>query len=146
MLLGLTYFFDPLNASVEGSYRFYHDSYDIFAHTATLAWHQHLGTHLLVEPLLRFYEQSEASFYTPEGVAGYFPGDGITRPANYSADYRLSNFLSLTCGLQVTVIIKERVYVDLGYHRYEMHGLDDVTSSLLYPKANIFSAGLRVWF
>jgi hypothetical protein len=144
--LGLTHFFESANASIEGTYRFYHDSYDITAHTLTLNWHQHLGKHLLIEPLVRFYEQSEASFYTPLGVPGYFPGDGIARPANYSADYRLSQFWSLTYGLQASVIIKEKFYLDLGYHRYEMRGLDDVTSPLLYPKADIFTVGLRVWF
>ena len=145
-LVTLTHYFDPLNASVEGSYRFYHDSYDIFAHTVAVAWHQRLGQHLIIEPLIRFYEQSDASFYTPLGVPGYFPGDGISRPAHYSADYRLSHFLSVTYGLQASLILKEHIFVDVGYHRYEMHGQDNATSPLLYPKANIYTVGLRLWF
>lgn len=146
LLLTLTQYFDPLSASLEASYRFYHDSYEVFANTAGLTWHQRLGKHVLIEPMVRAYEQSEASFYTPLGVPGFFPGDGIARPANYSADYRLSEFWSLTYGLQASLIIKDSIYIDVGYHRYEMRGLDDVTASVVYPNADIFTVGLRVWF
>jgi len=36
----LTYFVSPVNASIEGSYRFFHDSYGVFSHTLELTWRQ----------------------------------------------------------------------------------------------------------
>ena len=143
----LLHFFDRLNGSGEFTYRFYHDSYDVYAHTAALAWHQRLGGHLILAPAFRVYEQSTASFYTPQGVPGLSPIDGDrTRPKYYSADYRLSHMLTLTYGLKVTIIVADWLYLDVGFHRYEMYGLDSITSPSAYPKANIVTAGLRLLF
>ena len=142
----LTHFFDPLNASAEFSYRFYHDSYGIFSHTATATWHQKIGKHVVLSPTFRFYEQSEADFYQTS-VPGFFPSDGNPdRPQYFSADYRLSQLISLTYGLQATIFIKDWLTLDLGYHRYEMYGLDSATSASAYPKANIYTIGMRVFF
>ncbi|MDB6034995.1 MAG: hypothetical protein JWM16_5333 [Verrucomicrobiales bacterium] len=143
----LTHFFDRLDGSVEVTYRLHHDSYDVFSHTAAVAWHQKVGTHLILEPMFRFYEQSAAYFYFPEGVPGFSPADGdLTRPAVYSADYRLSHMFTLTYGMQATIILKDWLHLDMGYHRYEMHGLDHITAASAYPVANIVTAGLRLWF
>ena len=136
-LTSLTHYFDPLDASIEGSYRFYYDSYGICAQTLGLTWHQWLGKHVILEPAFRFYEQSAASFYSP-----LFHED----PANlkfYSADYRLSNFYSLDYGLSATFILCDHARFTLGYHRYEMAGLDN-TVSAMYPKANIVTIGLSI--
>lgn len=139
-----THHFDSLDASLEGSYRFYNDSFGVLAHTVTLAWHQRLGKHFIVEPLFRFSEQSAASFYTT-GFSGPFvaaltPGG----PGGmHSSDYRLSNFYSLDYGLQATVVLNEHVHLVAGYHRYEMRGLDN-TDPAMYPKANIFTTGISI--
>jgi hypothetical protein len=133
----LTHYFTPLNASLEGSYRFYHDSFDVSAHTVSLTWHQWLGKHLIVEPTFRFYEQSSASFYSPLFNAN---------PADlkfYSADYRLSEFYSLDYGVQATVVLNDHLRLIGGYHRYEMNGLDN-TVTAMYPQANIFTAGISI--
>ena len=135
----LTHHFDSLDASLEGSYRFYHDSYDVFSHTLGLTWHQWLGRHLMVEPLFRFTEQSAASFYTTT-----FSGPFTTNPKGYySSDYRLSNMFTLDFGLQATVMINDHLRVVAGYHRYEMAGLDK-TSAAMYPTANVYSVGFSI--
>jgi len=142
--VSLAWYFDPLNGSAEAAYRFYHDSYDIFSHTASLAWHQKVGKWLVLNPFFRYSRQTAASFY-----ATRFPGDPsdpespIPIPKNYSADYRLSQLETFAYGITATLMIKERVYLDAGYNRYEMYGLDHSTSSSAYPKANTWSAGLR---
>ncbi|MCX6895531.1 MAG: DUF3570 domain-containing protein [Verrucomicrobia bacterium] len=142
----LTHFFDPVNASAELSYRFYHDSYGIFSHTASVTWNQKIGKYLVLSPIFRFYEQSEADFYRGS-VPGFFPSDGNpARPQYYSADYRLSKFISLTYGLQASVFIREWLTLDLGYHRYEMYALDSATAASAYPNANIYTIGLRFFF
>jgi hypothetical protein len=140
LFTSLTHHFDSLNASLEGSYRFHHDSYGIFSHTIGLTWHQLIGQHLIVEPMFRIYEQSSADFYYLS-VNGFFPSDPFPRPAYYSADYRLSKFYSLDYGLEVTGIINDHLRVTAGYHRYEMNGLDN-TPSAAYPQANVFTVGL----
>ena len=139
LFLSLTHYFDKLNASLEGSYRFHHDSYEVFSHTLGLTWHQRLGNHFIIEPMFRFYEQSAASFYTTTFSGGY-----STDPAGlHSSDYRLSEFYSLDYGLQATVIINDHLRLIGGYHRYEMRGLDG-TDAAMYPKANIFTVGLSI--
>ena len=145
LFTSLTHHFDSLDASLESSYRFHHDSYDIFSHTLSLTWHQWLGKHFIVEPIFRFYEQSAANFYKL-GVNNYFPGapfPGGENPAYYSADYRLSEFYSLDYGLDATVIINDHFRVTAGYHRYEISGLDK-TPAAAYPQANIFTIGLSL--
>ena len=144
--LTLTHHFDSLNGSAEVSYRFHHDSFDIFSHTVGLTWHQRIGKFLIVEPLVRFYEQSAASFYRLS-VPGLTPDDeDPARPNYYSADYRLSNLYTLTYGVQASVIITDKLHLDVGYQRYVMEGLDDKTLASAYPKAHIVNAGLRLWF
>ncbi len=144
LFTSLTHHFDSLDASIEASYRFYHDSYDVNSHTAMLGWHQWLGKHLMVEPLFRFSEQSAASFYTTGFEGSFFavqPDNNV--PGMHSSDYRLSHFYSLDYGLQATVIINDHLRIIGGYHRYEMNGLDKTTADM-YPNANVFSVGFSI--
>ena len=136
----LTQYITPLNASVEGSYRFFHDSYGVNAHTIGLAWYQKLGSRVVIAPMVRYHRQSAADFYAP-----MFP-DWAQRPRYYSADYRLSELDTITGGLTVSVKAMDWLSFDFGYKRYVMNGLDKVTSQSAYPSANIFTIGARVWF
>lgn len=145
-LLGLTHYLDALDASIETSYRYFHDSYRIHSHTVSATWNQKVGKRLVVSPMFRFYNQSEASFY---GVM--FDGDP-TDPSNlppsryYSADFRLSSFNTLTYGVKLMFRVDDHITVDLAARRYDMNGLDGITSPLAYANANIFTIGLRIWF
>lgn len=134
LFTSLTHYFDQVNASIEANYRFYHDSYDVYSQTVGVTWHQRLGKRWIVEPFARFDYQTAASFYS---TLFYDP-----TPAFHSSDYRLSEFYSTDLGLQVTYIVCEHFHVTAGFHRYEMHGLDNVTSAEMYPKANVVSAGV----
>jgi hypothetical protein len=139
----LTHFFQRVNGSAEFSYRFYNDSFGIVSHTATATWHQRIGKHLILSPIFRCYEQSAADFYRTS-LPGFEDDPGV--PQYYSADYRLSHLVSLTYGLQATVFIVDWLSLDLGYQRYQMDGLDSVTSQSAYPNANIFTIGMRIFF
>lgn len=149
VMLTLTQFVDPLNGSAETSYRFYHDSYGIYSHTAALAWYQKIGKHLILAPMFRYTEQSAADFYYVS-LPYYENQDdnptGVVIPAHYSADYRLSHLETFTYGIQATIICCDWLKFDLGYKRYEMQGLDNTTSQSAYPTANIFTIGTRVFF
>lgn len=141
----LTQFITPANASIEVSYRLHHDTFDVWAHTASLAWFQKIGRHVTLQPIARYYDQTAASFY-----ATHLPGDpslsldGI--PSFYSSDYRLSAFHSWTYGLVATLKLHDRVSIDAAYKRYEMIGNDSVTPASAYAKANVFTFGLSLTF
>ena len=139
LFTSLTHHFDSLAASLESSYRFYHDSYDVFSHTIGFTWHQWFGRHFIFEPFVRFNEQSAASFYTTQ-----FTGPYSTDPGGYhSSDYRLSNMYTTDLGLQATVVINDHMRFVAGYHRYEINGLDKTTADM-YPKANVYSVGFSI--
>ena len=139
---GATHFFDPANASLETSYRFYHDSFDIYAHTLGLTWYQKLGKHVIIAPFFRYYYQSAADFYHVQ-----LPGDPSDPanptpiPAYYSADYRLSELQTFTFGSKVIFQINDHIRIDAEYARYDMEGMNGRTSQDAYPKANVFSIG-----
>lgn len=135
-----TRFIDPLNGSADVGYRFYHDSYGIFAHTLETAWHQKIGNHLVLTPSFRYYWQSAASFYY------VLVPDFDHLPPYYSADYRLSRFQSFNFSIALTYRVMKNVSIDLAYSRYIMQGLDGITSQSAYPAANVGSVGIRIWF
>ena len=129
-----------MNASVEVSYRLYHDSFDVWSHTASLQWFQKLGRHVILAPLLRVTEQSAASFYAP--VFSGVPSDRTY----FSSDYRLASLNTVTAGIEATIFAAEWLHLNFSYFRYEMRGNHAGTPADTFPKANIFTAGLRLWF
>jgi len=135
-----TQFVTPADGSCELSYRFFHDTYGIFANTVELDWHQKIGKNLVISPMFRYYIQNSADFYY------LLVPDSNTRPAYYSSDYRLSEFESFATGVTITWRIVKHLSFDASYMRYVMRGLDGITSQSAYPSANVFSIGLRVWF
>jgi hypothetical protein len=134
-------FITPLNGSYELSYRFFHDTYGIFANTAELDWHQKIGKHVVVTPMFRYYVQNAADFYYI-----LVPDNNNVLPGYYSSDYRLSQFESFATGVTVTWRVYKHLSFDASYMRYVMRGLDGATSQSAYPSANVYSLGLRLWF
>jgi hypothetical protein len=145
LFLSATQAVPRLNASVEGSYRYYHDSYGIIANTVGIQWFQKIGQVAIVSPSFRYYRQGAAHFY---GIQ--FPGDPDFDPSHvpryYSSDYRLSFLETFTLGIDGTIHLGERCDFRLGYQRYWMRGLDHQTLQSTYPGANIFTIGLSYSF
>lgn len=147
----LTQFFTPVNGSAELGYRLYHDSFGILSHTVSLNWYQKIGKCVIVSPMFRFTDQNAADFYMTQLPGDYTLNDPsdpyyAPLPEYFSSDYRLAAMQTFTCGISATAKIKDRVSIDLAYKRYESFGTDGVTSPLLFPKANVFSVGFRIWF
>ncbi len=145
----LTQFVEPLKGSAELTYRFYHDSFGLFGHTATLEWFQRLGKHVVISPLVRYYEQSAADFYRLSFMADPSdpndPGNALI-PKFYSSDYRLSRLRTWTYGAGATARLGRWLFLDAAYKRYEMSGLDGATSASNFSNANIYTLGLRLHF
>ena len=136
----LTQFITPLHGSLEGSYRLYHDTFGVTAHTVSLAWYQKIGESLVLSPSFRYSRQSAADFYYE-----ILP-DINNVPKYFSPDYRLSEYQTFTYGLTLNWKVQKWLSIDAGYKRYIMEGLDNVTSKAAYPSANVFTVGARIWF
>lgn len=108
----------------------------------------------MLSPSIRFYSQSAASFYAPNTTITLDSNDP-SLPAQltdyynnviHSADHRLSRFDSVTYGVKLTATLHEHVWLDFAYKRYEMRGTDGVTPASVFPSADVFTAGLRLWY
>jgi len=135
--LSMAHFLETIRAGVEGGYRLYSDSFGVMGHTASVRWLQRLGDHLVLEPMIRYHEQSEADFYDVR-----FSGNHDA----YSSDYRLSSLAAFSYGLKLVWGVQQRYSVDVGYERYEQTGRDEKTLADLYPSADVLTAGARLWF
>jgi hypothetical protein len=74
------------------SYRYYWDTWDIKSHTLDLKYRHELDGGNYIEPLIRLYSQSAASFYTGALIQGH------PLPDFASSDYRLGTLQTLTLG------------------------------------------------
>ncbi|MFA6286260.1 MAG: DUF6850 family outer membrane beta-barrel protein [Opitutaceae bacterium] len=151
VFLGTNRHFEKLDGALDASYRLYHDSFGITSHTVELKWIQRLGSHFTVEPLARYYVQSQADFYyydldkagigtsvVPSGETGTGAGPF------YSSDYRLSKMETMNLGLKLSWIINDHCSLDVAYERYLMRGLDNVTPTSAYVDANVFTVGFKL--
>ncbi len=136
---------EAYDGAIEASYLFFHDSYGSSSHTLSATWFQNLGAKFILAPALRYYEQDAADFYHVS-----LNGTSITpllAPSSqapyYSADYRLSHLRTVTYGVKLVWHPVDAVQLDLSYDRYDMKGLDGVTSASAYPRANTLTAGIR---
>ena len=138
---------ENLNASVEGSYRLLDDTFGITSHTLEMKWFQRLGERLILEPSVRYYQQTAADFYRVS-----FDGTSVT-PSNvatgqapyYSSDYRLSEMRTWMLGVKLLWEVTDGFAVDVSAQRYLMDGRDGVTSPSAYADANVFTVGLKLW-
>jgi hypothetical protein len=145
-LASMNHAFTDLNAALQASYRFYHDTFGTNAHTIELLWLQRIGRKFILQPELRLYEQGAANFYYYNlDLTSILPPFGLP-PAQgpfYSSDYRLSAFRSTTYGLKAIWTVTARLQLDVELQQYDMRGTDGKTSQSAYPSARILTAGAR---
>lgn len=135
-----------LNAALEGSYRFYADTFGITAHTIEAGWFQHVGSRIILEPFARLYEQSAAKFYY------YNLNDTSIIPIHvptvgggpfYSSDFRLSSMADYGYGLDFVWKASGWAQIDVAFEQYNMRGRDGATPQSAYPRAGITSVGIK---
>ncbi|HBJ89091.1 MAG TPA: hypothetical protein DDZ21_03905, partial [Gammaproteobacteria bacterium] len=83
------------DGALQANYRYYHDDFGISSHTLDLSWFQNINRSFQVAPMLRYYSQSAADFYTNI--------DDFTKPLTepQSSDYRLSAFGAFSGGINL---------------------------------------------
>jgi hypothetical protein len=102
-----------LDATVNLSYRYLHDSFGSSSHAAEFAWNQPLPDGWSMVPRLRYYTQSAADFYfDPPFPQGFVFG----QPS--SADTRLSAFGALTSGVSIAKRLPDGWSFDVKFDFY----------------------------
>lgn len=102
------------------------------------------GTQLAYQNGSFIAELGEPEF--PSDPTGYDIVTVPAAPSYYSADYRLAHLDTWSYGIGISWKPTDWLSLNFGYRRYEMNGLDGVTLASAFPKANIFTVGLGIWF
>ncbi len=114
---------EALDAALHLDYRFYHDDWDIQAHTISGDWIQPLGNGWSITPRVRYYSQNAANFYAPYLVSNQSEKyDPKLLPKNYSSDARLSGYGALSGGLTVTKKFAKGLELQAGAEYYTHEG------------------------
>jgi hypothetical protein len=106
-------YFERYSGALHADYRYYSDNWEVGSHTFDVSWHQEFKQTWTITPGVRWYQQSESSFYAPYYLAPR--ADGF-----YSSDYRLSDFTAMSYYLDLRKKLDE---VDLVF------ALENYTSS-----------------
>lgn len=155
--LSLEYkYYLPYRASIDGSYRFYTDTWSIIAHTFTLGYTQPIGQSWILDGTVRYYRQREASFYSD--LYPYFDSQNFL-----ARDRELAAFDSVTLGGGVTYQLPitryswlQRSTMNFRYDRLSIHYKDfrDVlipaegpgTEPFYVLDANVMQFFLSAWY
>ncbi len=114
---------DALDAALHLDYRFYHDDWDIQAHTISGDWIQPLGDGWSITPRVRYYSQNAANFYAPYLVSKQSEKyDTKLLPKNYSSDARLSGYGALSGGVTINKKFAKGLELQAGAEYYTHEG------------------------
>ncbi|MCW1925349.1 DUF3570 domain-containing protein [Luteolibacter arcticus] len=149
--LGARHYFEPLDAALDGVVRFSHDDFGILSQTVQIEWRQEIGDHFQAVPFIRYYHQDAADFFTNslDGFSGKPPTFPDGSGPNYSADYRLSSFDSISGGLRLNYQFNDHFGLSAAYERYVMGGTggpSERSPDQAYADADIWTFGIHAAF
>lgn len=122
------------SAVTDASVRWYHDSWGIDSMTYVLSEHMPLGKAVYVEPGLRFYRQTAASFFSN------YLGIDVPLPDYLSSDSRLSRFHAWTFSMKTGAHLTRRLEVYGSVERYIQEGQRfDRTAPGVLARTDLFS-------
>jgi hypothetical protein len=101
---------------LDASYRYMTDDWDIDSHTLDVRYRWPMGDSRYLEPHLRYYTQTDASFHQV-GIV-----DGAALPAYATNDYRLGNFDAITVGLKYGWTTKNDNKMSVRVELYQQNG------------------------
>lgn len=142
------HYIQSVDASIQLTYRFFTDDWNIDGHTFEVTWNQKLGAQWIVSPVLRYYTQSRAGFYHPtlDGTDIEPLSDYTGTGPYYSADHRLAQLDTVTYGVQVSWQALDWLSFDAAVERYAMQNQDDLAPDSAFPGATIINVGAKIWF
>jgi len=147
VLATLNHAFPDLHAAVEATYRFYHATSGTNANMVQFTWIQRLGDHFVLQPDVRWYEQTAANYYyydlTQTSIVPTGPAPNPQGPF-FSSDYRLSALRSVSYAMKVVWIVNSWLQIDVAARKYDMHGRDSATPAVAYPRATITTLGAKI--
>ena len=145
-LLSINRAFPGLSGALEGSYRFYHDTYHIDSNTFETAWFQHVGRNVILRPDLRFYQQGAADFYHYNlDTTNIFPTHLPTFQAPfYSSDARLAAFHGFDYGIKAIWAVTGWLQFTASIEKYTQRGTDGVTPQSAFYQAVIQSVAAKI--
>jgi hypothetical protein len=133
---------------------YYRDTWGISSHQFELSWYQTFGDSLQITPTVRYYSQTGSNFYVP--YLKIRKGHDYEPPDNFSSDYRLSAYGSLSFGAKAEYAFHTPWLRDIEWRgrvsveRYLSSGDLSMTSvSVPAPglvSFTVFSLGLSVVF
>lgn len=141
--------FESLHATLRPSYRYYVDTFGVQANTWQLEWAQTFGPNVTLTPLLRYYTQRAANFYSDPD-----PNDpNLSQPPTqefYSTDQRLAAYGAITVGLKADIRVGWGWSFDFkaeGYEQRAEYRLGGDGSPGLEPfRATFFQIGVAKTF
>jgi len=128
----------PENTTLNMSYRFFKDDWEIRSHTLDVLYRINLSAKTHIVPHFRYYTQTHAYFYT-NAFTGRLPSDpnpiSDSLPEFVSADYRLDDLQSLTLGMTLGQYLgadgKLRTRLEYIHQTYD-HSEYDVLNSVVF--------------
>lgn len=119
LLLRWNHHLEVSGGTLRSSWRYYHDSWGIKAHTLGFEYVQPLPQGWTLAPLVRLHTQTAARFYVDADPSTEpFPPNPPADAVYFSEDQRLASFGGRTFGLKVGKRIGADWAIDLKYERY----------------------------
>ncbi|MGR8931519.1 MAG: DUF3570 domain-containing protein [Gammaproteobacteria bacterium] len=112
--LGYIQYLSSSDSALHLDYRYFIDNWKIQSHTLKIAYHQPIAKGWVLQPNIRYYSQTDASFYDDYFIEPRSDG-------HYSSDFRLAGFGSLTGGFNLSrewlnnTYLTESVKLELGF-------------------------------
>jgi hypothetical protein len=129
----LVQYIGPVDAALHLNYKFSLDDWGISSNTFEGDWVQPLGSGWTITPYIRYYSQSSANFYNPylvsnqaftkvlvddNGEPQVIRYDPQKLPKDFSSDYRLSSFGSLSGGVMLNKKFARGIALEAGFEYY----------------------------
>jgi hypothetical protein len=138
-------YIEDIDSALHLDYRYFQDTWNILAHTVELSLHTELLTDFIIRPLIRYYTQRDAYFFSniyPQSESTLFGRDF------FSADPRMAGFGGVSLGLKMSYNVSSSVMLDVMYEFYkqssQLRSFDEGSSRIPDLYAQFMGCGVRL--
>jgi hypothetical protein len=104
-----------ISSALHLDYRYFRDSWSFIAHTVELSLYSEVTSNLVLRPLVRYYSQGGADFFSdiyPQSESPLFGSN------YFSADQRVADFGALSTGLKMLYLVNSSCAIEILYEFY----------------------------